>query len=99
MPAQPSNAELIACCLIFCQRQGTDGRFIPTPKEMNEILAHPPDRWEEACALGEALSKRLVQNAPKTLIGATLDFAGEINKVQEKFGNFMSSEPVKGRTR
>ncbi len=99
MPAQPSNSELIACCMIFCQRQGVDGRLVPTPKEMNEILANPPDRWEEACALGEALSKRLVQNAPRTLIGSALDFAEEVNKVQERFGGFMSSEPVKGRTR
>jgi len=95
----PTNAEVLATWLIFAQRSGENGRLMPTKKEIEAILADPPDRWDEAVSLSEALVKKIEKAAPKSLVSTTMDFVSEVNRFNQTHLGGIMSTPKLERTK
>lgn len=64
---------------------------MPTDIEVKAMIAENHPRWDEACALSEALCNRILKTTPKTLIGTTMDFVGKVSEVNDKLGGFLST--------
>lgn len=97
MSKKITNAEIFAAWLIFANLAGKNGRLIPTDDEVLEIIAKKPAHWTEALAVGQAFVQKVVEEEPRSLATATGGFLREVDRIQEKFGSFLSAGPTKAK--